>query len=109
MWSDRQKSVQKARHLGVGDADTTPAEWMVHVRQDTWAALASRGPILTGLSIAHGLSQRQTRAMYIDKMAAEGIVEPEPQPELELESGSRLVRDGPSHDADTSQSAQITF
>ncbi|ODQ80047.1 hypothetical protein BABINDRAFT_161689 [Babjeviella inositovora NRRL Y-12698] len=64
----RQYDHLKARHIGLGNADTTKLEWMSNVHRDTYASFAGNAALCLYYSVAMNESLSLTRTRFIEKM-----------------------------------------
>lgn len=62
-------NTMKSRYVGLGNADTTRAEFVGNIKRDTYASLIAHDSTLSHLSLALGKSKREVHHDMIEKMA----------------------------------------
>lgn len=64
----RLYAANKARYIGLGDADTSREEFMANIHRDTYASLGQHDSLLTYTAVAMNRSPEVVRQQMIKKM-----------------------------------------
>lgn len=65
----------KSKYLGIGNADTSRAEFLATIHRDTYASMAHHQPLLRYTALAMGENPELLRQEFVKKMAGSNAKE----------------------------------
>ncbi|GMM32788.1 hypothetical protein DASC09_001130 [Saccharomycopsis crataegensis] len=64
----QQYELMKSKHIGIGDPDTSKAEWITNVKRDTYSSMAAHHGLAEYYSIGVNEPMQLSKMKFIDKM-----------------------------------------